>query len=172
MQRKAMKKYRILVVDDDVMILQVLHDALTSEGYLCDTTGNGQKAIEKLSERTYSAVITDIKMPVLDGLELTRQIRAKYPDMGILVMTGYHSEYDYVEAVKAGANDFLQKPFKIKEILIRLSRILRDQSLLKMVKHQKQELQKMASKMIDGIEKEYSEKIKNLEEEIRNFENK
>src|SRR6185436_20062076 len=115
---------RLLVVDDDIQMLAALETALSRKGHLVETASNGIEAAAKLDNINVQAVITDLKMPGMDGLELLQHIRRTNPALPVVVLSAFGTVPMAVEAIKAGANDFLVKPFSqdaLDEMLERLS---------------------------------------------------
>ena len=107
-----MSEGHVLIVDDDLALLQALPEALRLRmaGLTVDTADSGAAALDRIAARDYDAIVTDIKMPGMDGLELLAEIRTHRPDTPTLVITG-HGEHDLVvHALRAGAYDFIQKP--------------------------------------------------------------
>lgn len=119
----------VLVVDDEKPITEMLFQALSKAGYVCHTAQNGREALEVLSRHPVDVVLTDIRMPGMDGVELLKKIKAAY-DCDVMVMTGFTEDYNYESIVTAGASDFIQKPISFKELMIRLKRVLRMRYLL------------------------------------------
>lgn len=104
---------KILVVDDDHNLLDLLDDTLTSIGYEATGAADGFEALKKLEQQQFDLVITDIRMPGMDGFELLRRIRESYPILPVLFITGV----ELPEAIKRAAPDgFLMKPFRISHI--------------------------------------------------------
>ncbi len=124
-----MEKQKILAVDDDPFIRDLLADIVTRLGYECDVAEDGLAALDKLSSGSYTIVITDAKMPRLDGIQLTKQIREGYEHTDIIVITGYNAEYKYTDMIKAGACDFIAKPLNLDELEAKLNRIIRERNL-------------------------------------------
>jgi two-component system, cell cycle response regulator len=117
--------YSILVVDDDDAVKESVEEYLQILKYSVQSAGSAKEALEALKIFNADIVITDIMMQGMDGLELTKKIKAKY-DADVVVMTGYSAEYSYEEAVKAGASDFIFKPFRFEELDLRLNRVLQE----------------------------------------------
>jgi DNA-binding NtrC family response regulator len=117
---------RILVVDDEKIKRITLADDLTTQGYEVVAVGDGEEAIEQLRRGRFDVVVTDLKMPKVDGLELLKHIKqGPLADMDVIIMTAYGSIPVAVEAVKMGAFDFLTKPFRNEDIFPLLARIER-----------------------------------------------
>lgn len=128
MNPKTQKVISILIVDDEGQIRDMLQRAARRKGYACLTAANGEEALYILEKDKVDVVITDINMPKMDGLELTGRIREKY-DSDVIMITGYAENIAYEEAIEKGASDFIQKPIRIKELMIRLSRVLRERAM-------------------------------------------
>src|SRR5213594_389357 len=107
-----MNQPRVLIVDDDTALLQALPEALRlrMNGVIVDTADSAAAALDLINARDYDAIITDIKMPGMDGLTLLTEIRTRWPDTPTLMITG-HGEHELVlHALRGGAFDFVQKP--------------------------------------------------------------
>lgn len=120
---------RILVAEDEQQLSHVLSSAMTASGYQVDIATNGQEAVEQAKENAYDVILLDIMMPVKSGLEALREIRATGNRTYIMMLTAMGEEDDKVTGLDAGADDYLTKPFSLKELLARLrSRQRRDDS--------------------------------------------
>ncbi|WP_243313008.1 sigma-54-dependent transcriptional regulator [Fundidesulfovibrio agrisoli] len=114
----------ILVADDDPHIQEVLEVRLTSAGYDVILAADGQEALDILAERPVDLVISDIRMPGLNGLELQARLEKSSPGMPLIFLTAYGSIQDAVKAIKSGAVDYLTKPFEGRELLDKVSKVL------------------------------------------------
>ena len=112
-------KRNILVVDDEAQITRVLKTTLSSQGYGIRTAADGNQALHEMETWSPDLIITDLRMPNMDGLELCRQIRA-HSRVPIIVLSVKGEEAIKVEALDAGADDYVTKPFSIKELLARV----------------------------------------------------
>jgi DNA-binding NtrC family response regulator len=121
---------RLLLVDDDALIVNSLSEFLKLEGYHVDTAPDGAHAIELLATHRYNLVITDVNMPRTNGLELLRSIKNQHPEVVVLVITGYGTIENAVEAVKMGAFEYLTKPIIDDEIRVAIQKALKQQTLL------------------------------------------
>jgi DNA-binding NtrC family response regulator len=124
------KKINILVVDDEPLVRRSLSEFLTLEGYCVSSAGNGREALDLLKTYTADIVITDIKMPELDGLHLLKHIKQNYPDVSVIFITGYGSIENAVETMKEGAFDYITKPIIDNEIRIVLERLISQKQLV------------------------------------------
>ncbi|MDQ1361155.1 MAG: two-component system, OmpR family, response regulator MprA [Acidimicrobiaceae bacterium] len=116
---------KILVVDDDPSVSAALNRALRLEGYEVAVAGDGPVALEEIAVRPPDAVVLDIQLPTLDGLEVCRRIRAAGDDTPVLMLTARDAINDRVQGLDAGADDYLVKPFALAELLARLRALLR-----------------------------------------------
>ena len=114
----------ILVVDDEPQITRVLKTTLSSQGYGVRSAGNGQEALDEMKGWPPDLVITDLRMPTMDGLELCRHIRSK-STVPIIVLSVKGEEAVKVQALDAGADDYITKPFSVNELLARVRAALR-----------------------------------------------
>jgi len=128
-ERNAMK---ILVVDDEGPVREMLKKGLYQMGgFSVEVAQNGSEALKKTEEDVFDLVLTDMKMPEMDGLELLKLIKAMWPDMIVIMMTAYGSIETAVEAMKNGANDYITKPIDFNELLIHISKAQKENLLLK-----------------------------------------
>jgi two-component system response regulator FlrC len=114
----------ILVVDDDYQMRTALKEAITRVGFQAVLAGDGQEALQKLSQSSFSLVVTDMKMPKLDGLSLLKEIRRKIGHIPILVITGFGTIQDAVEVMREGASDYLIKPFSFEDLMVRIRSLM------------------------------------------------
>src|ERR1700704_2578882 len=111
---------RILVVDDEENLRLVLRTFLRRAGYEVETAGGGEEALEKIESFGPDVVLTDVRMPKMGGLDLLAALRAKNSPATVIVMSAYGSVDLALEAMKAGAYDYVAKPFKPDEVLLTL----------------------------------------------------
>jgi two-component system response regulator MprA len=116
---------RILVVDDDRAVRESLRRSLQFNGYQVETAGDGVQALESVNAARPDAMVLDVMMPRLDGLEVCRRLRSTGDDLPILVLTARDAVSDRVSGLDAGADDYLPKPFALEELLARLRALLR-----------------------------------------------
>jgi DNA-binding NtrC family response regulator len=117
-------KGRILIVDDEVNARTALAELLRDEGYSVETAADGFKALPKLEEHEPDLVVTDLKMPGIDGLELMRKVTARNPDCVVVVMTAFGAVDSAVKAMREGAADYLIKPVNVEELVLVIQREL------------------------------------------------
>jgi DNA-binding response OmpR family regulator len=143
-------KYTILVVDDEELIRRLIVTFLSQQGHLCVTAIDGVDALDQMGGTKIDAVITDIKMPKMDGIILTKEISAKYPGLPVMVMTAFDEEYSAAMAISVGAREFIRKPFSLEEFAIRLHKMIVDSKPLKRIKTAKnvdEEIQKIRNEL-------------------------
>lgn len=119
---------RILIVDDEAPMRELLQMYLTSVGYRVDEAKNGLEAMKKIKEASYSIVLLDIMMPVMDGFEVCAEIR-KISQVPVIMLTARNQVIDKVAGLKIGADDYITKPFDQEELLARIEAILRRNGL-------------------------------------------
>jgi len=141
---------KILVVDDEVKVRETLHKTVSSLGYECRTAAGGREALNILKEDYFPIVISDVRMPEMSGIALLKEIKGNYPDLDVIIVTGYSDEYNFIDVIKAGASDFITKPFSREELEAKLSRVVRERELL--------ERRKQASEKLT-LAKEYTDNI-------------
>jgi two-component system KDP operon response regulator KdpE len=123
---------RVLVVDDEPALRKVLRTSLTACGFTVDEARNGEEALGAAQDRAFDLVLLDINMPGIGGVEACRQIRDLAPQAGIVMVTVRDQEDDKVQALEAGADDFVTKPFRLRELVARLRAVLRRSRAIEM----------------------------------------
>ena len=122
-------EFSILVVDDNEGIRETVAVVLSGSGYRCESAKNGVEAMQRVRQNRFDAVVTDLEMPEMDGIALTREIRQQFSSLPVMVMTG-HSDEEYREsAFRAGAKEFLSKPFDIPDLIRKLQKMLIGQNV-------------------------------------------
>jgi two-component system response regulator AtoC len=122
---------RVMVVDDDAETLALLHEIVAKEGYEVETAEDAETALRRLGEWQPELIITDIHMPGMDGLDLLAAVREKEPDIPVVLLTAYGSLKTAVDAIKAGAFDYLSKPFVVEDIRLVVRRALEHTKLVR-----------------------------------------
>lgn len=133
------KKAHILIVDDDPAILELFKRAMKMAGHKCSIAPSGSEALDIMAVTLVDVVITDINMPGMDGIELASRIFKKFP-ADVIVITGHAKAYQYDEIINIGASDFVEKPFSIQEIILRVRRVLRERQLKEAARNSHEEL--------------------------------
>ena len=122
---------RLLVVDDDAESCAVVAEAMRAEGYEVSTSQSGQAALTLAGMRVFDVVISDIRMPDLNGLDLMRALRQANSDVSVILMTAFGTVEAALEAIKEGAYDYVSKPLRIEELLLTVRRALERRRLLR-----------------------------------------
>ncbi len=120
---------RILIVDDEVLLGDVIAQRLSHEGYHCITVQNGREALNQFYKENFSLIISDIKMPEMDGIELLKRVKAIDPNMKVIMVTGFPEINLAVDAMRLGAYDFIIKPADLDLIVISVKRALESKRL-------------------------------------------
>ena len=120
----------ILIVDDEQSYRQLLSLVFESDGHVVRTAMNGRQALETLQAEPADVIVSDVKMPDIDGIEMLRAVRENQPDLGVILMTAFASVETAREAFKLGADDFIQKPFNNEELKVIVKRTLEKQAII------------------------------------------
>jgi len=112
-----MEKGRVLVIDDEAIVRVSCQRVLAPAGYEVVLTSRGDEAIELLEKERFDLVLTDLKMPDMDGLEVLKVIKERWPDIQVVIITGYGTISTAVQAIKKGAYEYIEKPFTPEDIL-------------------------------------------------------
>src|SRR2546422_249421 len=148
-EKLGREEARVLIVDDDPALLQALPETLRlrMSGVTVDTADSALAALDRITARDYDAIVTDIKMPGMDGLTLLAEIQGRRPDTPTLMITG-HGEYDLtVRALRGGAYDFIQKPIDRDHFVALLYRAIRAHALNRQVKDRRLALGRCVSEL-------------------------
>jgi two-component system alkaline phosphatase synthesis response regulator PhoP len=123
--RKGQKKTRILIVEDEPAMVAGLRDNFEYEGYEVISAADGVSGLERVFADEPDLVVLDVMMPRLSGLEVCKQVKAKRPDIPIIMLTARGQEIDKVVGLELGADDYVTKPFSIRELMARVKAVLR-----------------------------------------------
>jgi two-component system, OmpR family, KDP operon response regulator KdpE len=118
-------RFNVLVVDDEPALRKVLNTTLTARGFSVEEAGSAEHALDVMHEANFDLVLLDINMPGMTGLESCRRIRSIAPQIAIVMVTVRDAEADIVQALEAGADDYITKPFRLGELVARLRAVLR-----------------------------------------------
>jgi len=125
MNKKSYKGSRILLVEDEESLAQGLEYNLSEEGYIVTWVSDGRQALKKIKDEEFDLIILDIMLPYVDGFEVARQVREEYPRIPILMLTARVQAEDRIHGLEVGADDYLTKPFHLKELLLRVQGMLK-----------------------------------------------
>jgi DNA-binding NtrC family response regulator len=116
----------ILVVDDEENAREGLSKILSKEGYSVDMASNGKEAIETLRRQSFDLVITDMRMPLMDGFEVLREIKKMNENIGVIMITAYGEVESYLEAMNMGAFEYINKPVRVNELKRVITKVLEE----------------------------------------------
>lgn len=136
-----MERNRILIIDDDEIVRRSCEKVLSLEGYLTVTAGSGREGLKLLSKKSFDLVLTDLRMPDMDGMEVLKRVKEGWPDIEVIVITGYGTVKSAIEAIRYGAYDYVEKPFSPEELLNVVRRSLERRNLILENTRLKQEVQ-------------------------------
>lgn len=123
-------KAHILVVDDERSIRESLKMVLQEEGYQAESASDGKEALNLLHQEDFDILITDLKMPEMDGLELTKKCLQAYPKTAVIIITAYGSLDSAIQALRLGAQDYILKPFDFDDVLLKVQRIIHQKEII------------------------------------------
>jgi response regulator RpfG family c-di-GMP phosphodiesterase len=153
----------VLIVDDDRHIRDILRELFLSSGYQAQVAADGREALERFDAERPPLTVTDVHMPVMDGVELLKKARAIDPDAAFLVLTGVANVQTAVESLKFGAYDFIMKPVHMDELLIAAERALEHRSLL----IERREHQVVLERRVEEATRELGSTLRELESTYR-----
>jgi DNA-binding response OmpR family regulator len=160
---KIMTNEKILVVDDERTVCNSINKILSRKGYTVDKSLNAEEAMLKINKNKYDLIITDMRMPKVSGIELLEIIKDYYPELEVVLITGYPSIDSAVKAMKLGASDYLAKPFTPDELIVIAERALKKRraNLNKSLRAEKKDEEKIvySSGLIGDEEKDFNEDI-------------
>ena len=166
--KKKNSNIRVLIIDDDASVRNTIYEYIANAGFNPTAASTAEEAIELVNNNDFAVVITDIRLPGIGGLELTKIIK-KNNGADVIVVTGYSDDYSYEEAINIGASDFVIKPVRLEELLLRMRRVLKERQLSTERTRMMEKLQKLAT--TDGLTKLYNSRsfYSQLELEVDRF---
>ena len=133
---------RVLLVDDEEQFLDALSQRLEARGLRVEAVTSGEDAVKQVQDHNFDAIIVDLAMPGIDGIETLRRIKEKRPDLEIIMLTGHATVKSGIEAMKLGAEDFLEKPVDLNELLERIGEA-KNKRMLVVEKGRQEEVKKI-----------------------------
>jgi len=130
--------YNVLIIEDHERLREQLGHFYEQEGYKVATASSGEEGLDRLTEEKFALVVSDVKMPGIDGFQLARRVREKYPDTDVILITAFGNIKQAVEAMKLGASDYITKPFQPEVIRIVSEKLLEKRRLLEEVRELRQ----------------------------------
>ncbi len=156
----------ILVVDDEADVGEMVSKIINLMGHEAATALNGKEALQILRNRPFSIMITDVKMPEMDGFELMKAVRDQFPGTYIICMTAHGASYSYTDVVGMGGTDYITKPFTIDEMMAKLNRVIREKDLITDLTQKSTELEK-ANQELKRLDQMKSTFISSVSHELR-----
>ena len=133
---------RVLLVDDEEQFLDVLSQRLKARGLKVDAVTSGEDAVKQVEDHNFDAIIVDLAMPGIDGIETLKRIKEKRPDLEIIMLTGHATVKSGIEAMKLGADDFLEKPVDLNVLLEKIGEA-KNKRMLVVEKGRQEEVKKI-----------------------------
>ncbi len=158
---------KVLVVDDEKSVRELLQRTLAEAGYDAVTAANGQEALDKVSQLQIEAVLLDIKMPGMSGMEVLRWLTANRPDTCVIMITAIADAQTAVEAMKLGAYDYITKPFNRDDVVLKVRRAIEKRHLLVENERHRLDLEKRVGKQAQQLQKQFVELVETLAREHR-----
>jgi len=146
---------RILIVDDEEVISNLLAQRLRKEGYLCETASNGKEGLKLFYRKTYSLIISDIKMPEMNGIELLKRVKSIHPKMKFIILTAYPEIEMAVEAIRLGACDFILKPADLDLVVFSVNKALENKRLEDEIENYHIRLEELVEERTNKLQKAY-----------------
>ena len=140
------EEIKVLLVDDEPHFVKLLAERLEGRGFNVETAGGGSEAIDKAKGEPYDAIVLDLLMPDMDGLETLKQLKEMNPDLQVILLTGHGTIDKGVEAMKLGAMDFVEKPADFQELLEKIRKAKDKRMLLVTKRHEERVKEIMKSK--------------------------
>ncbi len=154
-QEESSVEDRILIVDDEEVICSILSRRLVREGYSCTTANNGKEALSHFYKGTFSLIVSDIKMPELDGIELLKRVKAIHPRMKVIMVTAYPEIGLAVEAMRLGAYDFIIKPADLDLVVLSVKKALESKRLEEEIEAYHNRLEELVEERTAGLQQAY-----------------
>lgn len=155
-----------LIVDDEPRLRQVLVHLMRNDGFTCLEAGNGEEALVHLEQHTVTLVMSDLRMPKMDGLELLRQIRGRWPDIAVVMITAVADVEVAVSCLAIGAMDYLTKPFHLEEVRARVAQALEKRRLVVENRGYQESLQEKVAAQARRLEELFLASIQSLAEAL------
>lgn len=176
-----MIRKRLLVVDDEQSMCGMITDSLRSVGHDCKGVTDPVAAIQILEQNSFDLLISDIKMPRMDGVYLLQRVRQEHLDTDVILITGHSDQYSYGELIRQGAADFIIKPFRISELRAKVERVIRERNMIQelqdlnttlevLLRRAKKEKEKAFAGFSSGIEEVILPQVERLKKTTLNTE--
>jgi len=152
-QRSENQRYtpKILVVDDEMRIREGCREILTEEGFEVSSAENGEKGLEMIAREHFDIILLDLMMPEISGLDVLPEVKSSHPDTVVIVITGYATVEHSIEAMKAGAFDFIPKPFSPEQLKVVVSKAIEHTRALQDIAKEKSRMRGLINQLSDGV---------------------
>jgi response regulator RpfG family c-di-GMP phosphodiesterase len=160
--RRSLERATCLVVDDEPRLRQALVRVLEKDGYLCHEAGSGLEALEVLQENSVSLVLSDLRMPGMDGVQLLKAVRQRYPDIAMVMISAVDDVDTAVNCLADGAMDYLPKPCHLEEVRHRLRQALEKRKLIMEAREYKDTLERRVAEQSRRLESLFFTSIQSL----------
>ena len=160
--RRSMERATCLVVDDEPRLRQTLVRVLEKDGFVCHEAGTGLEALDVLAENSVSLILSDLRMPGMDGVQLLRAVRQRYPDIAMVMISAVDDVDTAVNCLADGAMDYLPKPFHLQEVRQRLRQALEKRKLLMEAREYKDTLERRVTEQSRRLESLFFTSIQSL----------
>lgn len=158
---------RILIVDDEEIICNIIAQRLKKEGYFCETANNGKEALNKFYRETFSLIISDIKMPEMNGIELLKKVKSVHPKMRFIILTAYPDINLAIDAVRFGANDFILKPADLELVVFSVKKVLETKRLEEEIENYHNLLEELVEERTNKLRKAYQYLRKSYKDSVK-----
>ena len=155
----------LLVVDDEASARSLLQETLEEAGYAVVTASSGAEALEIVSTREFDAVLLDIRMPGLSGLAVLQEVQDRYPDTPAIMLTAVGDAETAVGAMKAGAYDYVVKPFRLADVVVRVGKAIEKRGLLQANRKYQDQLEQMVKEQGDRLQNQFAQLVQSLARE-------
>lgn len=146
---------RILIVDDEDVICSVIARRLQKEGYLCETANNGKQGLNLFYRESFSLIISDIKMPEMNGIEFLKRVKSIHPKMRFIILTAFPDIDLAVDAIRLGANDFILKPADLELVVFSVKRVLESKRLEDEIENYHNRLEELIEERTNKLRQAY-----------------
>ena len=143
--------YNVLIVEDHDRLRDQLGKFYEQEGFRVTTASSGEEGVEKLAQEKFSIVVSDVQMPGLDGFQLARHVREKYPETDVILITAFGNVKQAVEAMKLGASDYITKPFQPEAIRLVSEKLIEKKRLQEEVRELRSRVQDVRTSRISSV---------------------
>ena len=156
---------KVLVVDDEESVRNLLKRILVEAGYSVDTAANGKEALDKMPQLMPEVVLTDIKMPIMSGMEVLQQLTIHWPETCVIMATAISDTQTAIEAMKLGAYDYITKPFNHDDVVLKMRRAIEKRNLLLENERHQLDLEKRVGEQAQQLQHQFAELVETLSRE-------